>query len=138
MLLSQSLHNIYHYIINNKNIINSKYCNNTNIIGYPLINNIDEKDGIHYMMCLFSQMALLPEYISLNEKSFTEFTFIERIKTQIKKGNTCEASKLIGQILATRSVEKKITQVIFDRGRYMYHGRVKAVADGAREGGLEF
>jgi large subunit ribosomal protein L18 len=60
------------------------------------------------------------------------------IKTQIKKGNTCEASKLIGQILATRSVEKKITQVIFDRGRYMYHGRVKAVADGAREGGLEF
>ena len=72
---------------NNKNIINSKYCNNTNIIGYPLINNIDEKDGIHYMMCLFSQMALLPEYISLNEKSFTEFTFIERIKTQIKNDN---------------------------------------------------
>ena len=39
------------------------------------------------MMCLFSQMALLPEYISLNEKSFTEFTFIERIKTQIKNDN---------------------------------------------------
>jgi large subunit ribosomal protein L18 len=44
----------------------------------------------------------------------------------------------IGKIIAQKAVEKKIKKVIFDRGGYKYHGRVKALADGARDGGLEF
>ncbi len=48
------------------------------------------------------------------------------------------ASKLVGKALAARAKEKGIARVCFDRGGYLYHGRVKAVADGAREGGLTF
>jgi len=52
-------------------------------------------------------------------------------------GNKAAAIK-IGQAIASRALEKGIKQVAFDRGRYRYHGRIKAIAEGAREGGLEF
>ena len=60
------------------------------------------------------------------------------LKTQIKNGRTCEAAYTLGKILAKRSFEKNITKVIFDRGPYLYHGRIKAVAEGARSEGLKF
>jgi large subunit ribosomal protein L18 len=46
--------------------------------------------------------------------------------------------KLVGQLTARKAIEKKITEVVFDRNGYRYHGVVKAMADGAREGGLKF
>ncbi len=49
-----------------------------------------------------------------------------------------EAGKLIGKLAAQKALEKNIKQVVFDRGGFLYHGRVKALADGAREGGLKF
>ena len=49
-----------------------------------------------------------------------------------------EVSRLVGQMLARRAKEKKITQVTFDRGGHKYHGRVKNLAEGAREGGISF
>ena len=49
-----------------------------------------------------------------------------------------ERGKLAGKLLAERAREQGITRVVFDRGGYLYHGRVKAFAEGAREGGLEF
>ncbi len=48
------------------------------------------------------------------------------------------AAKKVGQIIAKRALEKDIKSVVFDRGGYLYHGRVKELAEGAREGGLEF
>jgi len=65
-------------------------------------------------------------------------TLDNEIKDKIKNGRTCEASKLMGQKLAKLSLEKNINKIIFDRGPYIYHGRVKAVAEGARLGGLDF
>lgn len=50
----------------------------------------------------------------------------------------CAAAKLVGLVLAQRAKEKGITAVVFDRSGYVYHGRVAALAEGAREGGLEF
>ena len=50
----------------------------------------------------------------------------------------CEAAKKVGITLAERAKEKGIEEVVFDRGGYVYHGRVAALADGAREGGLKF
>ena len=50
----------------------------------------------------------------------------------------CEAAKKVGMTLAERAKEKGITEVVFDRGGYVYHGRVAALAEGAREGGLQF
>ena len=54
------------------------------------------------------------------------------------KGGNVEGAKLIGQKLAERAKEKGITRVVFDRGGYLYHGRVKALAEAARQAGLEF
>ena len=54
------------------------------------------------------------------------------------KGGNVEGAKLIGQKVAERAKEKGITKVVFDRGGYLYHGRVKALAEAARQAGLEF
>ena len=51
-------------------------------------------------------------------------------------GGNIEAAKAVGNTVAKRAIEKGITEVVFDRGGYIYHGRVKALAEGAREGGL--
>jgi large subunit ribosomal protein L18 len=53
------------------------------------------------------------------------------------KGNVSMAKK-VGQLIAKRALEKGLKKVVFDRGGYLYHGRVKALAEGAREAGLEF
>jgi large subunit ribosomal protein L18 len=55
-----------------------------------------------------------------------------------QKGNKTEKSKLVGQSIARKAKDLGIANVVFDRGGNLYHGRVKAVADGAREGGLVF
>lgn len=57
------------------------------------------------------------------------------VKDEVSKG---ERGRLAGKLLAERAKEAGITKVVFDRGGYLYHGRVKAFAEGAREGGLEF
>ena len=53
-------------------------------------------------------------------------------------GSNCEAATKIGKTVAERAIQKGIEQVVFDRGGYVYHGRIKALAEGAREGGLKF
>ena len=55
-----------------------------------------------------------------------------------KTGANVDAAKAVGKLVAERAVEKGVTDVVFDRGRYLYHGRVKALADAAREAGLKF
>lgn len=55
-----------------------------------------------------------------------------------KKGGNIEAAKKVGLDLAKKAKAKKIDKCVFDRGGYLYHGRVKALAEGAREGGLNF
>ena len=57
---------------------------------------------------------------------------------KLENGSNIEAATKVGQLLAKRAKEQKITKVIFDRGGYQYHGRVEALADAARENGLEF
>ena len=53
-------------------------------------------------------------------------------------GGNCEAATAIGKLIAERALAKGIEEVVFDRGGFVYHGRVKALAEGAREGGLKF
>ena len=53
-------------------------------------------------------------------------------------GGNKEAAKIVGNLIAKRALEKGISEVVFDRGGYVFHGRVKELADGAREGGLKF
>jgi len=62
-----------------------------------------------------------------------------QVKSQIKPGmKKVEISKLVGQALALKAQSLGVTQAVFDRSFYLYHGRVKALAEGAREGGLKF
>jgi large subunit ribosomal protein L18 len=59
-------------------------------------------------------------------------------RENLKTGASIDAAKVVGKLLAERAQEKGVKDVIFDRGSYLYHGRVKALADAAREGGLNF
>ncbi len=59
-------------------------------------------------------------------------------KSAVKDGGNLAGAKEIGRLVAQRAKEKGINKVVFDRGGYLYHGRVKALADAAREAGLEF
>jgi large subunit ribosomal protein L18 len=59
-------------------------------------------------------------------------------RAEVKSGGNADAAKLVGQAIGKRAQEKGIRTVVFDRGGRLYHGRVKALADGARDAGLEF
>ncbi len=74
-----------------------------------------------------------------NSQTLISCSTLDRsIKLLLSNGRTCEASRLMGEKLAKLSLNKNITKIVFDRGPYLYHGRIKALADGARAGGLEF
>jgi large subunit ribosomal protein L18 len=60
------------------------------------------------------------------------------MRENLKTGATVEAARLVGKEIADRAKKAGVAKVVFDRGAYIYHGRVKALAEGAREGGLEF
>ena len=60
------------------------------------------------------------------------------VKGAVNHTGNKEAAKLVGQLVAKKAVEKGITEVVFDRGGYIYHGRIKELAEGAREAGLKF
>ena len=65
-------------------------------------------------------------------------TLDKGLRGSLKTGATVDAAKEVGRLVAERATQAGVKQVIFDRGSYLYHGRVKALADAAREGGLEF
>jgi large subunit ribosomal protein L18 len=60
------------------------------------------------------------------------------LRSKLESTNTCEASAQVGQVVAERAIAQGIKQVVFDRGGRLYHGRVQALADAAREAGLDF
>jgi len=61
-----------------------------------------------------------------------------RSNKEVSKGTKTEQAVVVGKLVAERAVAKGISEVVFDRGGYLYHGRVKALADAARENGLKF
>ena len=65
-------------------------------------------------------------------------TMEKDLRGELKSGADTAAAAKVGELVAKRALEAGVTEVVFDRGRYLYHGRVKALADGAREGGLQF
>ena len=60
------------------------------------------------------------------------------MRESLKAGGNVDAAKAVGKLIAERALAKGLKDVVFDRGGYLYHGRVKALADAAREGGLNF
>ena len=60
------------------------------------------------------------------------------VKAELEKTNNVEAAAYLGTVIAKKAIEKGITSVVFDRGGFIYHGKIKALADAAREAGLNF
>ncbi len=60
------------------------------------------------------------------------------LRTTLKSGGNVEAARAVGKLVAERAQAKGVTTIVFDRGGYKYHGRIQALADGAREAGLQF
>ena len=65
-------------------------------------------------------------------------TLEKPMREQLKTGANRDAATAVGKLVAERAIAAGVKEVVFDRGPYLYHGRVKALADGAREGGLSF
>jgi large subunit ribosomal protein L18 len=65
-------------------------------------------------------------------------TLEKELQSELEKTNNVDAAAYIGKVIAKRALEKGITTVVFDRGGYLYHGKVKALAEAAREAGLQF
>jgi len=74
----------------------------------------------------------------LNGKTLVSASTAEGKKEDRRTGGNVASAKAVGKTIAERAKEKGVTKVVFDRGGYIYHGRVKAVADAAREAGLKF
>ena len=68
----------------------------------------------------------------------TASTVDASLRESLKSGGNVEAAKAVGKLIAERGREKGISAVVFDRGGYLYHGRIQALADSARESGLQF
>ncbi len=68
----------------------------------------------------------------------TASTLDKGLRAELKTGGDIAAAKAVGKLIAERGKEKGVDRVVFDRGGYKYHGRVQALADAAREGGLTF
>ena len=83
---------------------------------------------------IYAQVIDDAKGVTLAAASSLEKAFREELKT----GANIEAAKRIGQAIAERAKQAGVDKVVFDRGGYLYHGRVKALAEGAREGGLDF
>ena len=90
-------------------------------------------------LCVFRSNTGIYAQIIDDEKQTTIVAASSMDKDlKIKNGSNIEAAKVVGKAIAEKAKAKKIKEVVFDRGGYLYHGRVKALADAARENGLEF
>ena len=90
-------------------------------------------------LCVFRSNANIEAQIIDDVKGVTlvSASSLEK-ELNLKNGGNVEAAKVIGTEIAKRAKKAKINTVVFDRGGYLYHGRVKALAEAARDGGLEF
>ena len=92
-------------------------------------------------LCVFRSLSQIYAQIVDDTKGVTlvsASTLDPEIKKEIAGKSKTEQAKIVGQYVGKRAVEKKIKEVVFDRGGYIYIGRVQALADGAREAGLKF
>jgi len=91
--------------------------------------------NVYRSLCnIYAQVVDDAEAVTLVSAS----TIDPEVRGRVKTGGNVESAKIVGETVAKRALEKGIKSVVFDRGGYKYHGRVRSLAEGAREAGLEF
>ena len=90
-------------------------------------------------LCVFRSLKNIYAQIidDINAVTLASASTLDK-EVDVKVGGNKEAAKLVGELVAKRALDKGITEVVFDRGGYVYHGRVQALAEAAREAGLKF
>ena len=92
-------------------------------------------------LCVFRSASHIYAQVIDDTKGVTlvaASTLDKAIKTKVEFGGNIEAATEVGKLIAEKAIAAGINEVVFDRGGFIYHGRVKALADGAREAGLKF
>lgn len=90
--------------------------------------------SVHRTPCHIYAQVILPG----GKVAAVASTVEKELRARIKNGGNVDAAKEVGRVVAERALKANIKQVAFDRSGFAYHGRIKALADAAREGGLEF
>lgn len=92
-------------------------------------------------LCVFKSLKNISVQLINDELGVTiasASTIEKDIASKLENTSNLEAAKLVGEIVAKRAIEKGVKEIVFDRSGYVYHGKVKALADSARENGLSF
>ncbi len=92
-------------------------------------------------LCVFKSIKHIYAQIIDDENGHTlvsASTLSSDVRDKIPGGNNAEAAKAVGEVIGRKALEKDITSVVFDRGGYLYHGKVEALAEAARKAGLSF
>ena len=112
--------------------------NSMRVVRHERIRNKISGTSLVPRLCVFrSNTGIYAQIIDDETKSTIVASSLDK-DLKIANGSNIEAAKLVGEAIAKKAVAKSITKVVFDRGGYLYHGRVKALAESARENGLEF
>ena len=102
--------------------------------------NLKNKKSSHNRLSVFRSSKNIYAQIIDDQKGHTivSASSIEKSMKSINSGGNIEAAKKIGSLVAERALKKGLSNIVFDRGGYKYHGRVKALAESARSAGLKF
>lgn len=109
-----------------------------NIENYVIVSAVQQKD--HVLAVFRSNNHMYAQIIddTVGKTLVSASTLDKDVKAELEKTNNVEAATVVGTVVAKKALEKGITTVVYDRGGFVYEGKVKALAEAAREAGLEF
>jgi large subunit ribosomal protein L18 len=122
-------------------MINVKDKNKDRIVRHKRVRNIVSGTTERPRLCVYRSLNNIYAQVIDDTKGTTlaSASTLDKEVAELIKGKTkTEAAKIVGEVVGKRAKAKKVKEVVFDRGGYLYTGRVQAVADGARSAGLEF
>ncbi len=122
-------------------MINKNDKNRDRLVRHKRVRNKVSGNAERPRLSVYRSLSQIYAQIIDDEKGVTLVscsTLDPEVKGQLEGKSKSEQAKVVGQVLAKRALDKKIEEVVFDRGGYIYIGRVQALADGAREAGLKF
>jgi large subunit ribosomal protein L18 len=118
-----------------------KRTNNPRIVRHKRVRKKISGNSMRPRLCVFRSLKHIYAQLIDDERGDTLVgvsSLSPEIKATISNGGDIAAAKEVGRLIAQKALEKNITQVVFDRAGYKFHGRVAALADAAREKGLQF